>query len=634
MEAYLSGGFHALGEDTGHRSHHHSHHHSRHAKTFNGVHHAREVPTSSSLLAHLSQPHLNHQPARSESTLDAPPLPTSLFSLFRDLKRGSLLDRERSKEAKYHNGFFGRLVKHRNFEICTMTVITANALAIGYDTDYAAQYGKPHDLYSGPLFFIIIENFFAVYFTCEVFIRLLAYKHACRCWCDPWFVFDSCMAGFMILETWVLAFIGGSHLGQLTILRLLRLLRITRLAKMMKLFPELMMILHGMVAAARAVVWTAALLIVVTYMWSILFTSEYHQGLVADDELEDGDVAVLFGSMGKSFLSLIVMGTILDDVTLCTDSISSTGNHVMLLAFVAYVLFNSFTMLNMLVGVLVEMVANTAAGDKVDLIISGVRKATKKMFVNCTDEDEEDNTIMRDEFLRALTYKSMTKPFAEMGITRKQMEMYAEMLFPSENSCADYDTVVDLVLRLKPSNHMSTLDFMAFKSAMVGAEDSVSSRITQVESLCDKISNRLQLVASKRGKYSGILDEAESRLHQQQPQPVASPLAKVWGPPAKNSPMHQPWQAKALAAQIADPSLQKINLQMLDQLEFSPHGDIIAELHRRLGMTNFEEIGIPIAMLDDELQARVHNGCELVAIEIPNQPQPPWPNSPPWPGRP
>merc|ERR1712176_1283461 len=135
---------------------------------------------------------------------------------------------------------------------------------------------------------------------------------------DGWFIFDSLLVAFMVIETWVLAFLGGSPLGGLSILRLLRLLRITRMAKLMRAVPELMMIVKGITAATRAVIWTFVLLFVITYTWAILLTNEYHQGLIADDDVEE-EVHELFGSMGKSLSSLLVMGTILDDVTYCTD---------------------------------------------------------------------------------------------------------------------------------------------------------------------------------------------------------------------------------------------------------------------------------------------------------------------------
>merc|ERR1719394_664002 len=118
------------------------------------------------------------------------------------------------------------------------------------------------------------------------------------------------------------------------------------MAKLMRAFPELLMIVKGIKTALKAVVWTAMLLVVITYTWAILFTNEYHQGLKSDEDLTGAEQ--LFGTMQKSMLSLLVMGTILDDVTACSDVIRESENYAMLLAFILYILLNSFTMMNML----------------------------------------------------------------------------------------------------------------------------------------------------------------------------------------------------------------------------------------------------------------------------------------------
>merc|ERR1719215_2540647 len=101
----------------------------------------------------------------------------------------------------------------------------------------------------------------------------------------------------------------------------------------MRAFPQLLMIVKGISAAVKAVSWTAVLLVIITYTWAILFTSQYHQGKKTDEEVVEEGLIIeeFFGSMVKSMLSLLVMGTILDDVTACTDAIRATGSMSMLI---------------------------------------------------------------------------------------------------------------------------------------------------------------------------------------------------------------------------------------------------------------------------------------------------------------
>ncbi|CAE7721128.1 Cacna1g [Symbiodinium microadriaticum] len=265
-------------------------------------------------------------------------------------------------QKKFSDNFFGKIAKNKYFEGITISVIFLNALAIGVDADFSARNEVPANLYEGDVFFIVLEVFFASYFTFEILIRFLAYRQKCHCLRDGWFVFDLLLVLMMVWETWIMPFVGlDSGLGQLSILRLLRLLRITRMAKLMRAFPQLMMIIKGISAAARAVGWTAILLVIISFTWSILFTNEYHQGHITDDEMKewaDDDprkIHEYFGGMDKSMLTLLIMGTILDDVTECADIIHAQNNIWMLAAFIFYILLNSFMMLNMLVGILVEV---------------------------------------------------------------------------------------------------------------------------------------------------------------------------------------------------------------------------------------------------------------------------------------
>merc|ERR1712190_230546 len=102
------------------------------------------------------------------------------------------------------------------------------------------------------------------------------------------------------------------------------------------------------------------------YAFCILFTNEYHQGKASDSYVSDEgkQAEVFFGSMGKSMFTLFIMGTILDDVTQATNAIRDSQNTWMLLAFILFILISSFTLLNMLIGVLVEVIGATAEGER------------------------------------------------------------------------------------------------------------------------------------------------------------------------------------------------------------------------------------------------------------------------------
>merc|ERR1740121_2376126 len=82
----------------------------------------------------------------------------------------------------------------------------------------------------------------------------------------------------MVVETWLLTAIflsmGGvdGDLGNASILRMARLLRLSRMARMVRLFramPEVLILIKGILAATRSVVFTLFLLLILLYVFAI-----------------------------------------------------------------------------------------------------------------------------------------------------------------------------------------------------------------------------------------------------------------------------------------------------------------------------------------------------------------------------
>jgi voltage-gated sodium channel len=165
----------------------------------------------------------------------------------------------------------------------------------------------------------------------------------------------------------------------------------------MRAVPEMMVIIKGMVASTRSVLCTGFLLMLVLYTFCILFTDAYHERTYPEG-VEGGEEEDMFGTMGKSMFSLFIMGTVLDDVTAAANVIRATDKKdPMMTAFIIFILISSFMMLNMLIGVLVEVVGATAEGEREKAIETNVREAIAQIF-NSMDKDS-NREISRGEFL-------------------------------------------------------------------------------------------------------------------------------------------------------------------------------------------------------------------------------------------
>lgn len=531
---------------------------------------------------------------------DAVPTPHSnLWTEVNDLKNGketaasamvpTQTGEDRANAIKYNTGIFGQLAKNKVFEGVTIFVILLNAIGIGWDADYSARFEKDDNLFEGPVYFAVMECFFCTYFTFEILIRFFAYRIIWHCLIDAWFVFDSVLVAMMIIETLVLPFVGsGGPLAQLSILRLLRLLRITRMAKLMRAFPQLMMIVKGIAAATRAVVWTFILLLIISFAWAILFTNEYHQGHLTDAEvkaLEEDDpdlIMELFGSMGKSMLSLLVMGTILDDITACTNQIRATENMWMLLAFILYVLLNSFMMMNMLVGILVEVVGNTADGEKARMAEDHVKETMFNIFQSM--DKDGSGIVSREEFMEMKRDKKVMTSLEELEIQDQQFDKYVELLFKPDDTgdipSLSHARLLECMCQLRPGTSVSALDFASFKESLENSQDVLKHKLDQIDHVCEELNDQDEKFKNSENANGGD----ETARHENRP---AAP--------------------------------KRISSHMLQRLECTSSSDIVSELQRRLGSANLEETGVPLMMMDEDLQNRVKS---IAAFQTPGMQRP------------
>lgn len=418
----------------------------------------------------------------------------SLFGAINDLKKNDEpeVDQDEIDRAKFdERTLCGRIACTKTFEWSTLGVIVFNALYLGYDCDYNARWGKPDDLYKSTLYgFMIFDNLFCLFFTGELVIRAVGYKVKKGMLSDKPFLFDLALVTMMVFETWVLAFLGPiDALKQVSILRLLRLTRLFRMAKLMRYFPELKLIVKGMVAAVRSVGCASILLVLCLYVFAIIFTNEYHQGLKADDDDDIADIELLFGSMGKSMRHLLIMATILDDITACTNAIRSTGNMFMLMAFMMCVLVSSFTLFNMLLGILCEVVENTEKGEKEKEEQQKLNDTIMGFFK--TMDVDGNGHISRNEFLKMSQHEDVMVALQKLDIDQQQFGKYAELLFsPKEDGGAiptlNYADAVKMIMRLRPGESVNACDFEYFKNIVLKGNRAVDKYLTGLELLLEQ----------------------------------------------------------------------------------------------------------------------------------------------------
>lgn len=209
---------------------------------------------------------------------------------------------------------------------------------------------------------IVMENLFCSYFTAEILIRLIAFKTWMFMFKDAWFIFDFLLVCLMVVETWILPVINlfdgslnSDALNQISMVRLFRLLRLGRIFRMLRFHPELRLLVKSVARAMDAVFYILFLLVLVTYFFAIVFTTQLAvPGTERASPFDDPNAKQLFSDIGSSMMSLFTYGTLADEMAFCCNAISQESIALFWL-FTLFVVFSCITLLNMLIGVFARL---------------------------------------------------------------------------------------------------------------------------------------------------------------------------------------------------------------------------------------------------------------------------------------
>eukprot|EP00928_Gymnodinium_smaydae_P015593 TRINITY_DN15777_c0_g2_i1.p1 TRINITY_DN15777_c0_g2~~TRINITY_DN15777_c0_g2_i1.p1 ORF type:complete len:793 (-),score=115.20 TRINITY_DN15777_c0_g2_i1:246-2624(-) len=384
----------------------------------------------------------------------------------RDMVRQSLQKPEYSVTNFYRtSGLWQKIARNKFFDYFTLGVIFFNAVWMSIDTDL----NKAESLLEADPIFQLAEQGFCVYFSFEWLVRYMSFENKRNCLKDGWFIFDSILVFFMVMETWVMSIVlaasGGagasSAMGQASILRLLRLLRLSRLARMLRSMPELMIMMKGIYAAGPSVFFTLVLLGIVMYVFAIMFTQ-----LTSDSEVGN----IYFPSITGSMFTLMARGTFLDDLTTISRELLSLpgGGLTIFLVFIMFIMLAALFVLNMLIGVLCEVVSAVALTEKEEMN-KAFFNSKMKAIIEEIDQDG-DNTISKTEFAQIMESSDAINALIEVGVDPFGLADCASYLFEDMDDNNDHSVslgdFVDMVMSLRGSNTATVKDIIELRKIM------------------------------------------------------------------------------------------------------------------------------------------------------------------------
>jgi len=392
----------------------------------------------------------------------------------------------------YHEkGFFRRVATAPLFENTTLGVIVVNALWISIDTDG----NKADTMLTAATTFIVADCLFFAYFSVELFVRFMAFARKRNCCRDGWFVFDSVLVGLYAFDPFTIALMafmsGGGGLSLPTaVLRLFRLARLSRLVRMLRSLPELMIMIKGMVQASASVGYTLGLLIMVTYVFAIAL-----RNLVPPDSTIVDDY---FHSVPESIHNLIIFGTFLDSLSDFILQVKEESVACLILSWL-YIAVASLMVMNMLIGVLCEVISAVAVEEKESMAVDRVNDKFESIVA--TLDTDNDGTLSWEEFKQILDFPEALQALDSVNVNAEFLvDMSEDLFFEDGNEVtASFSDFMGMVLDLRGGQTATVQDMMRLGKRINQKFASLKGKLDDV----DVLNSRLQGIDEKLSKLLG-----------------------------------------------------------------------------------------------------------------------------------
>jgi len=351
----------------------------------------------------------------------------------------------RTSNPLYGNNYCALIASANRFDLFILTTITIYSGWIGFEIDYNKWYQARGTAPNATMFFIG-DTIFTIIFVLEICCRFFAYKKKQDFWRDPqlwvWNIFDLCLIILMIFETWIMLLLNDIDVPSLSILRMLRLLRISRLFRMI---PELALMIKSMVAALKSVSSTLLLAVAIMYVFSIILTEWFLNSDMVnqpcnpvefDDGLEDVCFEIYFGNIEYSLLTMIQLLIFDDTFNLIRPAMRA--NKMMGVILIIFIFLAAFLVLNMLIGVICEIVASTTSREKDQILQQRVKEVFGLL-------DTDDNGYLdREEFAAQQT----TEFIGMLGLSKQVVEDAFDLIDSDQSGTLELQEFVDIVFKL------------------------------------------------------------------------------------------------------------------------------------------------------------------------------------------
>jgi hypothetical protein len=248
------------------------------------------------------------------------------------------------------------------------------------------------------------------------------------------------------------------------VVRLARLTRSIRIARFLRNIPELAVIVRGIIVVMRTVFLILILLTSLLYVFGILFVQ-----VARDTDLNRNGG---YNNVPSAMMTLVLSGLI-PDMAPATYAFAKE-NFLFAALFMLFVFLGFITIMNMLIGVLVQVVSVVATVEAETNQLSEV----KHVLLDNQLDLKEDDTISMHQINVLLSDENIAEGLCGLSIDTEALMNHSQVVFYGRQDITMYD-FWQLAVQHRGGNVAKVKDLVNFRQFIYSELSDLSSTVTK-----------------------------------------------------------------------------------------------------------------------------------------------------------
>jgi len=316
--------------------------------------------------------------------------------------------------------FARKVVFDHRFEWLVAAIVLANSLLVGIE----AQWGLENLNEDPHVLLRVFDICCNVCFAAELALRITADRKFFISLVNPslyWNLLDIFLVSFAWIEELILLIEANRPEVDMSVLRLLRmarLLRVARILRVVRFFSDLRVMVNGIKASSRALVWSIVLLSLVTYLFGVTFM-QLARAHLEEMGVNNSQLLIYYGSLTRSILTLLM--TISGGMLWKEALVPLSEIHwAMDILFLIYIFCTVFCCLNVMTGIFVEAAQATKKTDE-SVVKQELQKERRQWLADAAElfyrlDTDASGEITKREFSLELYTETVQMLFRKLGI--------------------------------------------------------------------------------------------------------------------------------------------------------------------------------------------------------------------------